>query len=272
MEVLFVSRSTQVYYDYPLHHHGYWELIVSLSGSGRVRIGDELYDFDESTVLCIPPWTPHCKKSAGGFTDGCIFIKNMTPPWGGDTYLFEDAGGSLRSLFLLAYETQMKGESNASQVIGSLVDAIYQILVGMGEAKSQRRSDAVARFQSILLENVSNCEFDITAELQRTGYSGSYFRKLFKAELGSSPVDYFNRLRIEHAKRQLRQYHDVRSIREIAESSGFSDPYYFSRTFRRHTGVSPRQYVNELSEFDFELLVESLGSAEDPEERLRREP
>lgn len=72
------------------------------------------------------------------------------------------------------------------------------------------------------------------------GVSEDYLSRVFNQELGLSPWDYLNRYRIAQAKEQLRQSHD--SISQIAPRVGFPDPAYFSRVFRRLTGLSPRAY------------------------------
>ncbi len=61
-----------------------------------------------------------------------------------------------------------------------------------------------------------------------------YFRKLFKKEMGVSPLKYLTQIRISHAKRLLRlkQRSDM-SIQEIAWLSGFQDSLYFSRVFKK---------------------------------------
>ena len=57
---------------------------------------------------------------------------------------------------------------------------------------------------------------------------------------GHTPVDYLNYYRVECSAELLRGTDE--SITEIALSCGFSDPGYFSRTFRRHKGCSPSEY------------------------------
>jgi AraC-like DNA-binding protein len=52
-----------------------------------------------------------------------------------------------------------------------------------------------------------------------------------------TPIAYLNRYRITQAKRLLRE--TDQSITEIALTVGFSDSSYFSRVFRRETGLSP---------------------------------
>jgi len=72
------------------------------------------------------------------------------------------------------------------------------------------------------------------------GVSEDYLSRVFNRELGISPWDYLNRYRVSRAKELLCLTHD--SISRIGRRVGFSDPAYFSRVFRRITGVSPRAY------------------------------
>lgn len=79
---------------------------------------------------------------------------------------------------------------------------------------------------------------------QLTGLSTVYFRKLFTEFLGISPIAYVNELRIKKAKEMLKS--DYGSITEIAESLGYLNIYDFSRTFKKHVGISPSKYVKRL--------------------------
>ena len=78
-----------------------------------------------------------------------------------------------------------------------------------------------------------------------TGLSTIYFRKIFTEYFGISPITYLHKLRIKKAKEILRS--DYESVSNIAESLGYPDVYDFSRTFKKHVGVSPRQYAKSYS-------------------------
>lgn len=255
MEILFVNKSSILYYEYPLHEHGYWEIILNLHGSGAATIDGQSYPFSEGTIFIIPPGIRHRKTAPAGFTDGCVFLRDFTPPGEENiTCLQDDASHTFRGLFQLAFETQLKNEFNAKAMINALGDVMYQLLVSWSATQRKRNAPAEA-FRSILLANISNCEFDLAAEMDRTGYCSSYFRKQFKALTGDSPVNYFQRLRIEFAKKQLQQYHEVRTIKEIALLCGFTDPYYFSRVFKQLAGVSPQRYIDELGSYNIEKIA-----------------
>ena len=75
------------------------------------------------------------------------------------------------------------------------------------------------------------------------GVSECYFRKLFKEYSGESPVDFRQRYRIEKAK-QLLLSDEGFTIGEIAEELNFTDIYHFSKTFKKYTDISPRQFVS----------------------------
>lgn len=59
------------------------------------------------------------------------------------------------------------------------------------------------------------------------------------------PSDYLARCRIRRACQLLR--HSTLSVGAVANSVGFEDHFYFSRTFRRITGVSPTAYRTQRS-------------------------
>lgn len=68
----------------------------------------------------------------------------------------------------------------------------------------------------------------------------SYLSALFKKEVGVTLTDYVNQSRIAYAKKLLRS--TTLPIQDIAIKSGISDVHYFTRLFRKETGMSPREY------------------------------
>ncbi|MEI8196366.1 MAG: AraC family transcriptional regulator [Phycisphaerae bacterium] len=69
--------------------------------------------------------------------------------------------------------------------------------------------------------------------------SPEHFHRRFKATLGLTPWEYALRRRMALARRLLGQ--GLHSVAEVAAACGYRDPFYFSRMFRRHCGVTPRQ-------------------------------
>lgn len=71
-------------------------------------------------------------------------------------------------------------------------------------------------------------------------YSPSHYSVLFKQKTGLSPIEYFIRLKIQHAVELLIGSDLI--VKEIAGKVGYDDPYYFTRIFKKVTGKTPREY------------------------------
>ena len=68
----------------------------------------------------------------------------------------------------------------------------------------------------------------------------SYLSGLFKNEVGITLTDYVNKNRIAYAKKLLKS--TSLSIQDVATQSGIPDIHYFTRLFRRDTGMTPREF------------------------------
>lgn len=72
------------------------------------------------------------------------------------------------------------------------------------------------------------------------GVNSTYLSYLFSQEMGIGFANYLLKLRIDYAKKLLRE--SSLKIREVAENSGFNDYHYFSKVFKKMNGVSPAEY------------------------------
>jgi AraC-like DNA-binding protein len=70
--------------------------------------------------------------------------------------------------------------------------------------------------------------------------STASFYRFFKRELGMSPIEYVLNEKIKHAKKLLRN--PGIQINEVCYLSGFEDANYFIRLFKKHEGITPKQY------------------------------
>lgn len=88
----------------------------------------------------------------------------------------------------------------------------------------------------------NNYSSDITLEAvaNYVHLNPSYFSSIFKESSGSSFKEYLNMVRIEESKRLLAN--TDYSIIDIAVAIGFENQSYFSKTFKRYTGLTPKQY------------------------------
>lgn len=126
-----------------------------------------------------------------------------------------------------AYECRKVVLDYAQEVIGILTEQ-----QGGGEP------DWIARTRSFIEENYQqNLSLDEVAH--RVSFSPFYFSKLFKKAFGLSFIEYLTHLRIERAKSLLAQ---GMSVREVSDIVGFTEPNYFTRVFKKETGLTPSNY------------------------------
>lgn len=80
----------------------------------------------------------------------------------------------------------------------------------------------------------------VAALAKLAGMSASHFSRVFRVAFGTSPIDWLRRERISQAKRRLVETADA--IKEIAQQTGYSDRFFFSKDFKCLTGHTPREF------------------------------
>lgn len=94
---------------------------------------------------------------------------------------------------------------------------------------------------------------------ERLGCNSRMLLRKFRTERSTTPIDYLIQFRIGKAKELLAR--TWLPVKDIGERVGYTDHYYFSRLFKKHTGMSPIQYRARASEG---------GGAEDYPSRMSR--
>ena len=102
-------------------------------------------------------------------------------------------------------------------------------------AKLDCIDSAILFMQEHINENITLNELS-----HRYNYSSSRFSSLFKQRTGYAPIDYFIQMKMQKASQHLGI--SDKSIKDIALSMGFDDPYYFSKRFTKVMGMSPTRY------------------------------
>lgn len=85
------------------------------------------------------------------------------------------------------------------------------------------------------------------------GLSPSYFSKVFKEEMGTSFNNYLGELRVSKSKALLLT--TDATIIEVCEQSGFEDQSYFTKVFKKYTGVTPRRFRERRGRPESEVEV-----------------
>lgn len=86
----------------------------------------------------------------------------------------------------------------------------------------------------------------LTAISEYLGLSSSYFSRMFSKETGQKFIDYVTEEKIQLAKELIQSSN--KKIYEVAEVIGYENVYYFSRVFKKTTGMSPLEFRSGRSE------------------------
>lgn len=112
-------------------------------------------------------------------------------------------------------------------------------LLPSGNAIPQNLSPSI-RAALDFVQNHYKESIGLSEAAREAGLNPAYFSYLFKQELGTGFAAYLLNLRMECAKTLLKNCND--KIKEVASQSGFGDYHYFSKTFKKMTGLSPADY------------------------------
>ncbi len=107
---------------------------------------------------------------------------------------------------------------------------------------SERSVSQVETAKEYIRDNYSK-DISLDDVSRRVNISPYYFSKIFKEETGEGFVEYLTGVRMEKAKELLSTTEC--SMKEICSMVGYSDPNYFSRSFKKNVGVTPTEYKAE---------------------------
>ena len=98
----------------------------------------------------------------------------------------------------------------------------------------------IERVMQFVEDNISNSDASVGDMASAAATSRSGLQRKLKQAMGITPQDLMREARIKRACQLLRQ--TDKNVSEVAYACGFSDPKYFSRSFKQSTGMSPTEY------------------------------
>ena len=111
-------------------------------------------------------------------------------------------------------------------------------------AEENKPTDAFTRACKFVGEGFSDPELSLETLARELAYNKKYLSSLFKKYLNMGFSEYLTLLRIQEARSLMEQGYT--SVKDIAYRCGYDDTAYFSRVFKKQTGLSPREYILEL--------------------------
>lgn len=129
--------------------------------------------------------------------------------------------------------------NNMDDLCYKLQEAIDAFTDCMFEHVPTKNSDVIKKAIQYISKNYAN---NLSLELvaNHVHLNPTYFSTLFKQSTGSSFKEYLNMVRIEESKRLLSN--TDYSLIDIAVATGFEDQSYFTKVFKKYTGLTPKQF------------------------------
>lgn len=127
------------------------------------------------------------------------------------------------------------------QALGEAALASFLAAGEAGRAEGMPGSEPVRRVQRFVHEHYGE-ELDLERLAKCAGVTPNHLIRLFREQLGVTPVEYLWQARLDHGAIWLRE--TGLGVAEIAYRAGFQNPFHFSRRFKERYGKAPREFRN----------------------------
>lgn len=246
--ILFVGEHPKTY-DVRWHTHQHWELVYCTSGQGSFRFENgTIMHYSEGDVVAIPAQEVHANTSSEGFTNIHVTMEEPSFPYRTVFKVADDDEQSMCKAFSQAkifYMTDIKKRELVLTALGDLIAAYIVVLRSNAEY-----SEPVEQIRSSIRRNYSRPDYALDEVIREMPFHYDYLRKLFKKEMGMSPLEYMTNLRMKTAEKLLTaMWTNEYTISEIAQMCGYEDALYFSRVFKKYFGCSPTNFSKKRGEF-----------------------
>lgn len=253
-----------------LHSHTYFELVYIVNGTATHHLGDETTSLKAGDYFIIDTGSVHCYRDTKDFEIvNCLFLpeyvdralidcpslssllSNQILRFGvsmsirAADKIFRDSDGTVgRSIRTMEreYSTQQTGYA---ELMRCHLTQILVCAVRASEEMERTRTfhSATATMVDYLRQHYTQ-PLSLESLSQLMGYTPQYLSNLFHKDTGVTLQHFLQLLRIEKACQLLNN----RTLRmaDVAQTVGYSDVKYFSRVFKRHKGVSPKEFKATL--------------------------
>jgi len=238
-----------------LHTHPFTELFYVVDGKGEFNIQGQRFPVKANDFVIINPQVEHTELSSPDEPLEYIVLgirglsfSNLTPvSEGGHPFSFFNLRDEQKDI--LRYLNAMVQEATSQQMSYELVchNLLEILLIKILrhqhfdlEVGKQSKATKDISFIKHYLETYYHESIQLEDLASMTHLSRFYISHSFKKEIGMSPMEYLIDIRIKESKILLRTTNY--SISQVADIVGFTTPTYFSKQFRKSTGISPTDY------------------------------
>ena len=238
------------------HSHEFCEIIFVVDGKGCTTVNGERIDFKKGDILIYNPRVEHYEESSLQEPTEFMFFaldkfeitdlpkNHLLPSQYKVIYHSKESYSTIYELFKkMITEFENKDDfyvEIAQNISRTLLMYIFRVINVADQGFNIHETNGVLeKALRFINENYRN---NISLEdVAKACYINKYYLShLFSKFKGMSVGKFILSLKIEDAKKLLET--TTLTVSEVAERSGFDDPNYFSRTFKKASGLSPLQY------------------------------
>ena len=283
-KVVNISKIVTIHYfeltkdfSYPGESHNFWELHYVDKGHLFCHSGDTENELLQGDLIFYKPMVPHRltadKNTAANL---CVIsfecnseainrlrdsVYKLTPYEKRlITKIFEEAGKTFELPKLDPYLKKMRTKSDAPigslQIIQQALEELVIRLLRKDSANNPDAPQALAHYDDKLINEIIQYLNEHLSEnltlsdlAQKMGYGKTVLCTKFKTVTGKTIFSFLTELRVEEAKRMIRNNSVITSA-AISDALGFSEPAYFCNVFKRVAGMSPKEYSRMIHAFD----------------------
>ncbi|MDR0814020.1 MAG: helix-turn-helix domain-containing protein [Oscillospiraceae bacterium] len=152
-----------------------------------------------------------------------------------------EAGADTRDSFQMNehFIAQIEQQNDVDQLAVFISDIARSFIVQVFDLAQVKHSDVVFKITNHIKQNCAT-KLTLDSLAKKVYLSKSYLSSVFKQETGMSLTSYITKVRIEKSKRLLLE--ENLSLSLIATQCGFNDQSYFTKTFKKVVGVSPKKF------------------------------
>lgn len=221
----------------------YFSFLFLLEGEILADVNGESCPLRGGQLLLVPanvPFSVHHYTNIVGYTGG-FFLSSLRDI----SYSFLTSGKPVRRTYWFdsaAFIAQIMDRmiaAYAREDIGYLTRSFDLFLYSVPSPGEAMAHPLVNRFFELLFERGQVLD-SVSGYAQRLGISPSYLNKLVRTQTRHSAMDWVEISRVNWAKSLLRD--SSLPISDISVAIGMDDPSYFTRFFRKSTGMTPSEF------------------------------
>lgn len=240
--IQFVGEHSRTF-EVQWHSHDAWELVYCTGGSGTFHFeSGSTIEYRQGQIVAIPPYERHANFSNEGFTNLHIRMEDPAFPYRSAFRVDDDSQSHLKTAFAEARYYLLADIQKRELVMAALGELICSYMIVY--RSNNEFSKPVDQIRSLIIDHYAESNFALDEAIRAMPFHYDYLRKLFKKEMGVTPLEYMTGLRMKKAEIMLTtMWSSDYSVAEIGELCGYEDALYFSRVFKKHFGCSPTAFA-----------------------------